>query len=132
MPKHILHSPKIAPPSGVFSQATMVDSPRRLVFVSGMTSRDATGAVVHVGDIEAQTRQVLKNLKAVLAEAGATLDDVVKVTVFVRDIGDFRAIHEVRRAYFPKDPPASSMVEVSRLVDERMLIEIEAIAALDR
>jgi enamine deaminase RidA (YjgF/YER057c/UK114 family) len=61
---------------------------------------------------------------------GGDLKDIVSVTVFVRDITQFSAIHEVRREYFPVDPPASTMVEVSRLVDERSLIEINAVAVL--
>jgi 2-iminobutanoate/2-iminopropanoate deaminase len=129
--KQILTSPKLSRPLGAFSQATMVAAPARMIFVSGLTSRDETGAVVGPGDIRAQTRQTLENLKAILAEGNATLDDVVKVTVFIRDMGDFQAIHEVRGEYFTKDLPASSMVEVSRLVDERSLIEIEAVAVIE-
>jgi reactive intermediate/imine deaminase len=102
-----------------------------MIFVSGLTSRDQSGDVVGVGDIRAQTRQVLENLNAILAEGGATLEDVVKVSVFIRDMGDFKAIHEIRSEYFPSNPPASTMVEVSRLVDERSLIEIEAVAVLE-
>ena len=97
--------------------------------MSGLTARTAQG-IVGRGDVGAQTRQVLESLKAILAEAGASLEDVVKVTVFIRNMADFKAIHEVRAQYFPKDPPASTMVEVSRLVDEDLLIEIEATAVL--
>ena len=131
MPKHILTSAKLSPPVGVFSQATMVTRPGRLIFVSGLTARDASGKTIGVGDIRAQTRQVLENMKAMLAEGGATLEDVVKVTVFIRNMADFKAIHEVRAQYFPKDPPASTMVEVSRLVEDDLLIEIEATAVLE-
>jgi reactive intermediate/imine deaminase len=109
----------------------MVAAPARMIFVSGLVAHDETGSVVGPGDIRAQTRQILENLKAILAEGNATLDDVVKVTVFIRDMGDFQAIHEVRGEYFTKDLPASTMVEVSRLVDERLLIEIEAVAVLE-
>ncbi len=129
MPKQVLTSVKLAPPIGVYSQATMVANPTRMVFVSGLTARTAQG-IVGRGDVGAQTRQVLESLKAILAEAGASLEDVVKVTVFIRNMADFKAIHEVRAQYFPKDPPASTMVEVSRLVDEDLLIEIEATAVL--
>jgi 2-iminobutanoate/2-iminopropanoate deaminase len=129
--KQILTSPKLSRPLGVYSQATMVVAPARMIFVSGLISRDETGSVVGPGDIRAQTRQILENLKAILAEGNATLDDVVKVTVFIRDMGDFQAIHEVRGEYFTKDLPASTMVEVSRLVGEQSLIEIEAIAVIE-
>jgi 2-iminobutanoate/2-iminopropanoate deaminase len=130
MAKQVLRSSKLNAPIGVFSQATMATTPGRIIWVSGLTARDASGAVVGVGDVRAQTRQILENLKAILAEGGATLDDVVKVTVFVRNMDDFQAIHEVRREYFPKDPPASTMVEVSRLVEDALLIEIEATAVV--
>ncbi|HLG72795.1 MAG TPA: RidA family protein [Chloroflexota bacterium] len=130
MSKRILSSPRLSKPVGVFSQATMASTPGRMIFVSGLTARDSTGKVVGVGDAGAQTRQVLENLKAILAEGGATLEDVVRVTVYIRNMADFKAIHEVRGQYFTANPPASTMVEVSRLVDEDMLIEIEATAVL--
>jgi 2-iminobutanoate/2-iminopropanoate deaminase len=100
-----------------------------LIFTSGFTSRDnETGAVLHTGDIRGQTRQTLENLKLVLAEDGATLEDVVKVTVFITKLADFDGLQEVRRQYFPQDAPASSAIVISSLADERLLVEIEAIA----
>jgi len=129
VPKKTLHSDKLSRPIGVFSQAVKIPVAGHLVFVSGLTARDAQGNVVGKGDVKAQTRRVLENLRTILGEAGATLEDVVKVTVFIRDMErDFRAIHEVRAEFFPKNPPASTMVEVSRLVDPDHLIEIEAVA----
>src|SRR5438067_11062117 len=98
LPKQILTSSKLSRPLGVFCQATMVSMPGRMIFVSGLTARDTNGVVVGVGDIRAQTRQVLENLKAILAEGDATLDDVVTVTVFIRDTSDLKSIHEVRGA----------------------------------
>jgi 2-iminobutanoate/2-iminopropanoate deaminase len=126
--KRVLKSSKINRPLGWSSQAWSVSGAGRMIFTSGLTSRDGTGAVVNVGDVRAQTRQVLENLKLVLAEDGATLADIVKVTVFIRNLSDFDAIQEVRRPYFPTDPPASSTVVISSLADERLLIEIEAVA----
>ncbi|HEX4928643.1 MAG TPA: RidA family protein [Burkholderiales bacterium] len=119
----------MAKPGGVWSVAT-VARPGRLVFVSGLLSKNADGEVVGVGDITMQTEQVLKNLTQALKAAGGTLDDVVRVDVYIRNMSDFAAIHAVRRRFFPQDPPSSTMVEVSRLTDERCLIEITAIAAL--
>ena len=131
MSKEIVHSDKLSKPIGVFSQAVKVPAKGHLIFISGLTARDSSGNIVGKGDVRAQTRQVLQNLRAVLAEAGATLEDVVKVTVFIRNMErDFRPIHEVRGEFFPKNPPASTMVEVSRLVDPDHLIEIEAIAVV--
>jgi 2-iminobutanoate/2-iminopropanoate deaminase len=127
--KRVLTSSKIKRPLGWSSQAWSVSGTGRMIFTSGLTSRDGiTGAVVHVGDVRGQTRQVFENLKLVLAEDGATLADIVKVTVFIRNLSDFDAIQEERKPYFPKDPPASSTVVISSLADERLLIEIEAVA----
>jgi reactive intermediate/imine deaminase len=124
-----LISPKLSRPSGVFAHGVSVDA-ARLVFVSGVLGRDASGRLVGP-DIRAQTRQCLENITAILELEGATLDDVAKVTVFIRNMADFAAIHEVRQQYFKPDRlPASTMVEISRFTDPDALIEIEAIAAV--
>ena len=128
--KQVVHPEQVAKPAGVWSPAILVTQPAKLLFISGLTARDETGAVVHRGDIRAQTRMICENLKATVTAAGGTLKDLVSVTVFVTDITHFDAIHEVRRQYFASEPPASTMVEVTRLVHEDMLIEINAIAAL--
>jgi reactive intermediate/imine deaminase len=102
-----------------------------LIFASGQVSRNVNGETVGVGDIKAQTRQVLENLKAVLEEGGATLDDVVKVTVFVTNVAEqFAQIHEVRGEYWKDGYPASTLVEISALADPDLLIEIEALAVI--
>ena len=120
----------VAPPSGVWSPVVVVKNPGPLVFLSGFTSRDEDGNVFGIGDIKAQTRRVCELLDLSMKAAGGTLADIMRVDVYVRDIKNFSAIHEVRREFFPKDPPTSTMVEVSRMVDERSLIEINAIAVL--
>jgi 2-iminobutanoate/2-iminopropanoate deaminase len=125
-----LHPGTVAKPSGVWTPLVVVTQPGKLVFLSGFTSRDETGKIVGVGDIRAQTEQVCKLLKASMEAAGGDLTNIVRVDVFVRDIEQFDAIHEVRRRYFPANAPASTMVQVSRMVDDRSLIEINAIAVL--
>ena len=127
MAKEVLVSSQLSTPTGIMSQGIKAPA-GSMVFVSGQVARNSQGETVGVGDIEAQTRQVLDNVKAVLAEGGATLDDVVKVTVFVTDVGDYAAIHKVRGEYFSAPYPASTMVEVSALVNPELKIEIEAIA----
>ncbi len=96
--------------------------------VAGQVARAPDGSIVGFGDVAAQTRQALDNIRALVEAGGGTLDDVVRVVVYIRDMNDFKAIHEVRSQYFAQDPPASTMVEVSRLVNDDMLIEIEATA----
>lgn len=123
-----IKSAKLNQPLGVFSQALKVSGSGSFVFVSGLTSRAHDGSVVGVGDITLQTETILKNLRAILQEAGGSLDTVVKVGVFIRDMNHFKEIHEVRRRYFKAPYPASTMVEVSRMVSPEHLIEIEATA----
>jgi 2-iminobutanoate/2-iminopropanoate deaminase len=130
MSKQIIAPSALPKPFGVWSPAILCSDVRRTLYISGLTSRDSSGAVVGEGDYTAQTRQICENLKATVEAAGGSLSDIVSVTVFVIDIEQFDAIHRVRREYFPKDPPASTMVQVSRLVDKKCLIEINAIAAI--
>ena len=120
----------LSAPSGHFSQGVIAPARGRMVFISGMTARDVDGRVVGVGDIEVQTRQVCENLKHAVEAAGGTLNDVVRVDVFVRNIEHFDAIHRVRREYFAAPAPASTMLEVSKMVSPEMLIEINAIAVV--
>lgn len=118
-------------PAGVFSHGSripMVD--HDLVFASGLTSRGLDGSVVGVGDVGKQTEHILDNLKILLNECGGGLDTVVRLTVYVRNMRDFKPIHAVRKRYFTTPLPASTMVEVSQLVDPNHLIEIEAIACI--
>ena len=130
MAKKILRSAQVATPGGIMSQGVEV-SQGRMVFVSGQVARDLDGSVGGGGDVAAQTRKVLQNMKAVLAQSGATMDDVVKVTVFVTNLAEhFAEIHKVRGEFFTSSYPASTMVEVTSLVHEDMLIEIEAVAVV--
>ena len=128
MEKTIVRSDKLAKPAGIFSAGVKVTA-GQLIFVSGQVARNAAGQTVGQGDIRAQTRQALENVKAVLEAAGATMDDIVKVTVFVTDVSHLTAIHEVRAQYFTRDYPASTLVEVKSLVSPDLMIEIEAVAA---
>ena len=100
-----------------------------LVFVSGCVPVDAAGRLVP-GDVVAQTRQVFENVGLVLAAAGAGFRDVVKVTVFLTDIGDRPAVNTVRQEVFGDTRPASTLVEVSRLAIPGARIEVEAIALI--
>ena len=95
--KQQVTSDKIRQPSGHFSQATVIEARGKLVFISGMTSRKADGTIAGIGDIEVQTRQVCENLKAAVEAAGGTLDDIVRVDVYVRNMEHFDQIHNVRR-----------------------------------
>ncbi len=128
MAHEILHCDELSDPVGVFVHAARIPAGSDVIQVSGLTSRARDGSTHVPNDIKAQTRHILENLKKILAEADATLEDVAKVTVYITNMDHFGAIHEIRRQYFTKTRPASTMVEVSKLVNNDMLIEIEAIA----
>lgn len=132
MPKKEIRSDKLAVPNGHFAQAVVAPASGTLVFISGMTARNKEGGITGVGDIEAQTHQVCQNLQAAVEAAGGTLDDIARVDVYVRNMEDFEASHKVRRQYFTGEPSASTMVEVSKFVKKDYLIEINAIAVIDR
>ncbi len=127
--KEVVQVNGMAKPKGVWSVAT-VANPGRLIFVSGLLAKDEQGSIVGVGNISAQTEKVIENLRQALEAADATLDDVVRVDVYIRDMSHFAEIHAVRRRHFPVDPPASTMVEVSRFTDPSALIEMTAIASV--
>ena len=111
-------------PKGHYSQGIMAGN---LVFVSGQLSFDPkTGAVIS-GDIRAQTRQILENMKSILEQAGCSMDDVVKTTVFITTLEDIKAMNEVYEGYFRRIPPARSTVIVSQFPAD-LKIEIDAIA----
>jgi 2-iminobutanoate/2-iminopropanoate deaminase len=102
----------------------------RIIFTSGLVSRDSlTGEVAHAGDIRAQTRLACENLRRVLAEGGATMDDVVKLTVFIPRRTDYAAMVEERCQFFAEPRPACSSI-IADLADERLLVEIEAVAVV--
>jgi reactive intermediate/imine deaminase len=114
----------------MYSAAFDVDA-GRLVFVAGQVAMDEQGKTVGVGDIGAQTRQVLTNVGKVLEAAGASFDDVVKVTVYVTELSNLPALQAVRPEFFREPYPASTLVEVSRLINPEWLVEIEAIAIVE-
>jgi reactive intermediate/imine deaminase len=130
MTKRQISTGSVRQPIGHFSQAIEIEAKGKLVFISGMTARRADGTIAGIGDIEAQTRQVCENIKAAVEAAGGTLEDVCRVDVFVRNIEHFERIHKVRKEYFGSPPPASTMVEVTKMVSPDYLIEINAIAVV--
>ena len=102
---------------------------RHFVFTAGQLGLDPASGKLAEGGIEGETHQAFANLKAVLAAAGASLEDVVKTTVFLRDINDFRQMNEVYAQYFTSDFPARSSFQVGAL-PMNAAVEIEAIAML--
>lgn len=124
MPIVPIKTEKAAPPKGHYSQGVVAGG---FVFVSGQLSLDPkTGGAVQ-GDIQVQTKQVLENVDAILEQAGCTMDDVVKVTVFIDSLDNFKGMNEVYQNYFVRVPPARSTVIVGQF-PLGLKIEIDVIA----
>mgnify|MGYP000365480824 CR=1 FL=1 len=124
MEKEVVFTEKAPKPVGPYSQAIIAGP---FIFVSGQIPIDPKTGVIVKGGIKEQTERTLENIKAILEAAGSSLDKVVKVTVYLRDLNLFKEFNEAYAKYFPKDPPARATIEVSNLWGE-ILIEIDAIA----
>jgi reactive intermediate/imine deaminase len=123
-------NPPTMPQSVGYTQV-VATSRTTTIYVSGQVALDPAGQVVGPGDLRAQTHQVFENLSAALTAADSTWNDVVKLTFFVLDITQMPVVREVRNQYInQQQPPASTAVEVRRLVRDEFLLEVEAIAVL--
>ena len=113
-----------------FGYSHVVDAAAsRLVYVSGQVPLNADGHLVGEGNFEAQTRQVFENLTRALEAADTSWSDVVKLTYFLRDVGEIASVRAIRDEYVDTEqPPASTLVEVSGIFRDDVLIEIEAVA----
>lgn len=115
-------------PIGPYNQAILVDG--KFLYTAGQVAIDPETGQVIEGDIKAQTRQVLKNLDAILKAGGASLKTVFKTTVFLKDMNEFAAMNEVYAEFFSESKPARSTVEVARLPKD-VKVEIEAVALVE-
>ena len=126
-PTQVVNTENAPAAIGPYSQAIKAGG---LLFCSGQVALDPTSKQVVAGGVEAQTRQVLKNLEAVLTAGGASFAHVVKTTIFLADMDDFQAVNAIYAECFTSNPPARATVQVSRLpLDVR--VEIDAIAVID-
>ena len=122
--KQVIHTDKAPSAIGPYSQAIKANG---FIFVSGQLPVVPTKGQFVEGGIAAQTKQSLENVKAILEQAGCTLDDVVKTTVFIKEMSDFAVMNNMYAEYFTKDFPARACFEVARLPKDA-LVEIEVIA----
>jgi 2-iminobutanoate/2-iminopropanoate deaminase len=126
MSREIIKTDKAPEAIGPYSQAVKYGN---LLFVSGQVPFNRAAGKIS-GGIEEQTRQSLENLKAILTASGTSLNNVLKTTVFLKNMDNFNAMNGVYKEYFPNDPPARSTIEVARIPRDSM-VEIEAIAAVN-
>ena len=124
MNKRVIRTEKAPLPIAPYSQAVKAGD---FLFISGQVPIDPKTGKVVIGDIAIQTKQTLENIKAILGAAGLSLKDVVKVTVFLKDVKDFKRMNETYGTYFKEDPPARTTVQ-AQLAMEELLIEIDAVA----
>jgi 2-iminobutanoate/2-iminopropanoate deaminase len=120
----IISTPNAPAAIGPYSQAVVSNG---FAFLSGQIPLDPSTGQVIDGEIAAQTKRVLENLKAVLESCGSSLDKVVKTTVYLKDMGEFARMNEVYALYFPAHPPARATVEAARLPRD-VRVEVDCIA----
>ena len=133
MEKTIVNPPALAHPRG-FSHGILVTE-GHLLFLAGQTGSDAEGQIVAPGDLVAQFEQALRNLQSVVEAAGGKMQDITKITIFVRDRDDYLAhlkpLGKVHRSFFGDYYPAEALFEISRFFQDEALVEIEGLAVLD-
>lgn len=132
MRKQLINPPTLPPPRG-YNHAILVEG-GRVLFLAGQDASDAEGRIVAPGDLVGQFEQVLRNLQAVVEAAGGSMQDIVKLNIFVRDRDAYKAnlkpLGEIFRRYFGKYYPAMALFEVTGLFNDEALIEMEGFAVL--
>lgn len=129
MQKQKINSSQFAKRLGAYSHGySVIIGDSKLIFTTGQIALDKDGKVLYPESVSKQTEFIFENLEKILNEAGSSLDDVVKTTIFVTDINDFAEISKVRNKYFQNSEPVSTLVEVKKLVKDGCCVEIEVIA----
>lgn len=124
MPKQPIRTPRAPAAIGPYSQAVRAGG---FIFISGQIPLDPTSGEVVEGDVACQTERVMRSLRAILDDAGGSMSDVVKTTIFLADMNDFAAVNEVYGRFFDSEPPARATIQVARLPKD-VRVEIEATA----
>lgn len=124
MPKEVVRTATAPQPMGPYSQGIMADG---FLFVSGQGAIDPASGRLTGADIETQTRQTLSNLKNIVEASGLTLRDVVRVSIYLKDIRDFKKMNQIYQSFFTEAPPARTTVQAELPMPE-MLVEIDAVA----
>ena len=128
---HMFNPPDVWSPFGAFSMG-VAQGDGRIVYLKGQVALDRDGQIVGRGDMQAQLRKVLENIEAVLDHVGGRMEDIISLTQYVTDIDAFMGAGSVRQAFFAPPFPVTTTVEVSRLYDRDLMVEITAIAEIPR
>jgi len=123
--------PDVWAPFGAFSMA-VVQGEGKVIYLKGQVALDRNGSVVGKGDMRAQTRKTLENIRSVLAHVGGDMADIVSLTHYVTDIAQFMATGDIRRGFFTEPYPVTTTVQIAALYDPDLMIEITAIAEIPR
>jgi enamine deaminase RidA (YjgF/YER057c/UK114 family) len=130
--KQLINPPHLPPPRG-FNHGILTEG-GRLLFLAGQDASDGDGRIVSPGDLVAQYEQVLRNLQAVVTEAGGTMQDIVKLTIYVKDRDDYRRklreLGQVHKKYFGAYYPTMALFEISNFFQDENLVELEGIAVI--
>ena len=130
--KQLINPPHLPPPRG-FNHGILTEG-GRLLFLAGQDASDGDGRIVSPGDLVAQYEQVLRNLQAVVTEAGGTMQDIVKLTIYVKDRDDYRRklreLGQVHKKYFGAYYPTMALFEITNFFQDENLVELEGIAVI--
>jgi 2-iminobutanoate/2-iminopropanoate deaminase len=133
MKKQKINSENFAERLGAYSHGYVIETgDTKLIFTTGQIALDKNGNVLYPGDPVKQAEYIYESLNKILAEAGATLDDAVKTTVYIKNMSDFAKISAVRNKFLKNSEPVSTLVEVSNFVKEGCVVEIEVLAAIQK
>lgn len=133
MTKNQIISNSFAKPLGAYSHGYVIDvGDSKMIFTTGQISMDNFGNVVYPDEVEKQTEYVFERLQEILNEAGASLNDVVKATIYVTNMADFSKVSLVRNKYFAYSKPVSTLVQVTSLVKPECKVEVEVVAVIEK
>jgi len=130
MKKTVISPKDICTPVGPYSHGILVEG-GRLLFIAGQVAWGPNGEIVGRKDFETQARVVMRNIQKVLEEAGGTFKNVVKIVNYVRNKDDYPLLKKVRSEFIKEEPPVSTLIQVDSLMEEDLLIEVDAIAVID-
>ena len=133
MKKTIINPDTIAPPVSKYSHAVRIETgDTAFIFVAGQIALDPSGNLVGENDIVRQTEFIFEQIATILQAAGGSLGDVIQANIYTTDMSQYGKVAEVRNRYFADNPPATTFVEVSKLVREGWMVEIEVVAAVQK